>query len=1185
MANNDTIEDHGTNETYLKWSLFFRWDAHLQSVKVYDDEICIINMHDSPVAFTSSDGFGALGGENDGVNDLDGVTDWSGNGGTFGNSTCDHSAGNTNDPTVTCNANSLMVPGQLVTGEGILAGSYVGAVDTPGAVTTFELTDKDGNPKSTTGSATKTNIVLTFSNGISEIQARPSDQATDASTYDIEANNSTINGVRATLGYSKFNQYRWGHDYNGTHDLETDNYTTTNTWNTWNGYKGEDGYGHYNMVTTTFCSIFDNHATSYALNQGNSRATYKENRMRCHGVNYKHDGVTAHTWTTSSNNSGTGYFTWYANKSSVSNANILNATDEELYGEQGSEDSTGHGRSTWTGADRGFYENDSYNLKDNTNITGGSYTPPTGTQWQNRRIVQCWSTIPTPSGGKNNETYQFIKSPKVSMREVNGYLSKVLDANGIERHKMNKVYSMETIFNYYTLNSTDKYMGATLLMGRVTDNNNETRTMALVMSNAHVDGNTTLSSLKNKNLSSMRPLEITNFDGVQEIARRAYANNQIVSKNLCHGIGSAATNASYAIYSPILVGNTSSNLASNISIWRRSAWLISEATAQGINLPHYNFDKLFDYVADADADSFGGIENSGNADVLLRFPNEFVGSHMGTGVSTADTTSGTASSVGAHVKASKSSGITDSLPAYITSSPPTTDGHEFQNSDLVEYKFSYLYDGFQDSTLSTWSFYANNEVALSNCLEYIDLEFSLGDANRLNLNKRVTDILIWRRNNKFDDYRYVDKINLDIEGNKGADTDGNYSVSIRDEQAFETYQNITGISQTLTNPEVNFSISAQVNDYMFIANCWHKKFEDTENIIFRSKSTKFSMYDWSTDFLFLPHKPTALASYGGKLYAFSRERIYRINPDSFYIENVMDGIGVMNQNSVIVTDYGMFFCDANSMYLHDGTQPKDIGASVSTNTDNKEWSIGWRESIARAIKEDYYPLVQFDGKNKCVYFIIKGLQEGIKSYSKKISRAYAYYYSTGKFDYVEMPPIEHTLLGKDGDTLLADGYQVYSYRKSLVSNKKWSWSSKEFDMGSISVKKVWKSIKLAGAPTFNSINNTSTDDIKVFVDGVQKKITIENKNYTISKTLASGESLNIYGTNKESNCIYGLNSSLPSLDGTNQGLSLINAFDLDTTTMPEFVSGDETVQHHPVKRGDIETLKYLKVGQYIAYYK
>ena len=182
-----------------------------------------------------------------------------------------------------------------------------------------------------------------------------------------------------------------------------------------------------------------------------------------------------------------------------------------------------------------------------------------------------------------------------------------------------------------------------------------------------------------------------------------------------------------------------------------------------------------------------------------------------------------------------------------------------------------------------------------------------------------------------------------------------------------------------------------------------------------------------------------------------------------------------------------------------------------------------------------------------------------------------------------MPPVSSTSLGRDSDTLLFDNYQIYAFRKSNSLRKDWSWDSKVFDMGSLAVKKVWKSIKISGSPTISNLNGNSSDDILVFVEGVQKNMKIENKNWNASKPIAgfTAEQNWNAGTGADSGAIYALAAALPGSGETVNGMTNSDSFALLTTSMPEFVSGDETVQIDNITEGEIETLKYLSAGQYI----
>ena len=334
----------------------------------------------------------------------------------------------------------------------------------------------------------------------------------------------------------------------------------------------------------------------------------------------------------------------------------------------------------------------------------------------------------------------------------------------------------------------------------------------------------------------------------------------------------------------------------------------------------------------------------------------------------------------------------------------------------------------------------------------------------------------------------------------------------------------------------------------------------------------------------MPSKPLAIKGFGGKLYVFSRETTYRVNTDDMYIESKMDGIGILDQKGVVVTDYGMFFCDANGMYMHDGTAPKTISGTVAYNQDYPEGSIGYKQALKKAVSKGYNPRVTYDGHNKCVYFILRGFSNTLEDYNDKSSRAYAYSIETGRWDYLSTEVASQTLTGRDGEALLIDTYQIYALRTSNHIKRKWDWNSKEWDMGSLAVDKTYKTIKFAGSPTFNVMNNTDGDDVRVYLDGELLNMTLQNKNYSISKSIASATPVQNWGASaalKISEAIYGLKKALPGYGETNSDTTLSDAFVLDPTTMPEFVFGESANQDLPVKQGEISTLKYLSVGQYI----
>ena len=75
----------------------------------------------------------------------------------FTDATCDYN----DDPTVTCDASKQIVPGLRVSGTDVPAGATVVSVNTPGAVTSFELSG------ATTG--TISNGTFTFTSGFGDL--------------------------------------------------------------------------------------------------------------------------------------------------------------------------------------------------------------------------------------------------------------------------------------------------------------------------------------------------------------------------------------------------------------------------------------------------------------------------------------------------------------------------------------------------------------------------------------------------------------------------------------------------------------------------------------------------------------------------------------------------------------------------------------------------------------------------------------------------------------------------------------------------------------------------------------------------------------------------------------------------------------------------------------------------------
>ena len=71
-----------------------------------------------------------------------------------------------------------------------------------------------------------------------------------------------------------------------------------------------------------------------------------------------------------------------------------------------------------------------------------------------------------------------------------------------------------------------------------------------------------------------------------------------------------------------------------------------------------------------------------------------------------------------------------------------------------------------------------------------------------------------------------------------------------------------------------------------------------------------------------------MAAFNGKLYVWDTNNTYRIDPANMTIEDVFEGIGCSGQDSLIVTEYGMFYANRSVAYFHTGATPNPISAII-----------------------------------------------------------------------------------------------------------------------------------------------------------------------------------------------------------------------------------------------------------------
>jgi len=204
----------------------------------------------------------------------------------------------------------------------------------------------------------------------------------------------------------------------------------------------------------------------------------------------------------------------------------------------------------------------------------------------------------------------------------------------------------------------------------------------------------------------------------------------------------------------------------------------------------------------------------------------------------------------------------------------------------------------------------------------------------------------------------------------------NYLLVSDDLPGGYTFEQNTGYAATLEDMGIHWATSCVSNAYHIIGNCWHAELESVDTWLFRSKPFRYSTFDWSRDYLVLPSKPTALAAYNGRVYAFSASRVYVIDPIAFDIEETWEGVGCESEKSIVSTESGLFWASRTGIYHFIANEVMPIGLAVNrlqkppkrnaTGQEANKVDVGWLNHNA-----DYTPVCAYSPVHNALVVMYK----------------------------------------------------------------------------------------------------------------------------------------------------------------------------------------------------------------------
>jgi len=369
----------------------------------------------------------------------------------------------------------------------------------------------------------------------------------------------------------------------------------------------------------------------------------------------------------------------------------------------------------------------------------------------------------------------------------------------------------------------------------------------------------------------------------------------------------------------------------------------------------------------------------------------------------------------------------------------------FTSGVYYYYKVSLMYDGFQESPMTI---YADKYKATSQLKSLVLTVYM-----KRPVSKRCTHIVIYRRNGSDEFYKMVKEISLKsawLEVKNQSNTVEAYKKSIVDlGHVGATYEAITGMPELLRQTSVNYTLSTQGDGCLIVANCNHPEIENGENFIFKSQPGNLSVFNWAQDYVIMPQVPKAIRVFGGKLFVFDSNNMHKVNIGTLSVEDTYEGISCSSENSIKVTDLGMFFCDLNNMYQHTGSYAKPIGDPILQSSEGTN-AYAWHD-----INHDTPPQVGYNPKTTSVYFFFNHKPVS----GDNIYMAWVYNIRLKRWDLMDTPKPLAVVSGPLNELLVSDGTNLWKINASNAQ-KAWSFYSKDITLGSVTQKKKVKTIKI-----------------------------------------------------------------------------------------------------------------------------
>ena len=264
------------------------------------------------------------------------------------------------------------------------------------------------------------------------------------------------------------------------------------------------------------------------------------------------------------------------------------------------------------------------------------------------------------------------------------------------------------------------------------------------------------------------------------------------------------------------------------------------------------------------------------------------------------------------------------------------DANVYEKGYTYSFKTSFLYDGYQESTLSPIIY----SVLCEDNYKEAELSIKLYTDFFTQTSKRITAINLYiakySGDTQIELYRLVKVFNLNTQDFKLSTIEAFYTDK---GNRLASYEAITGLSEQTTFISLKYNVYHSYNNTLFIGDISHalESINHSKYLLTKSMPGKFSIFDYANNFAILPFIPKVITDFNYKIYAFGDSGYAIVNPDTLSLEFESNNMSCSIPDYVCSTQYGLFIYRNNRVYSINGASVDCVSIPIE-RADNVNYS-------------------------------------------------------------------------------------------------------------------------------------------------------------------------------------------------------------------------------------------------------